>query len=125
MDVFSHFLDPLQPAGWSPRGGQCVSAFGDGQKVSGSSSGSAVAVSAGFCAASLGVEQCGSVVSLFNLGASIRLTSDVQNQPAHCAGLYGLKPTPGLVPRNGVLMIRSVLLCPTSHPHLQAPDKKV
>lgn len=52
------------PTGWSPRGGQTYSAFvHPAFSPGGSSSGSAVAVSAGFAPISLGVETMGSIVS--------------------------------------------------------------
>jgi amidase len=52
------------PNGWTPRGGQCISTYGGGYDPSGSSGGCAVAVSAGFAAAALAVETCGSIVSV-------------------------------------------------------------
>ena len=55
---------------------------------SGSSSGSAIAVSAGLCASALGTETCGSIVS-----------------PASSASIVGLKPTVGLTSRSGVIPI--------------------
>jgi amidase len=55
---------------------------------SGSSSGSAVAVSAGLCVAAVGSETDGSIVS-----------------PASINGIVGLKPTVGLVSRRGVVPI--------------------
>ncbi|CAF4377451.1 unnamed protein product, partial [Adineta steineri] len=58
----------------------------------GSSSGSAVATSAGLCAAAVGTETAGSIVS-----------------PASRANIVGLKPTVGLTSRSGVI--------PISHDH--------
>jgi amidase len=55
---------------------------------SGSSSGSAVAVSAGLCAGAIGTETAGSIVS-----------------PADVASIVGLKPTVGLTSRSGVIPI--------------------
>ena len=54
----------------------------------GSSSGSAVAVSAGLCAAAIGTETAGSIVA-----------------PADVASIVGLKPTVGLTSRSGVIPI--------------------
>lgn len=55
---------------------------------SGSSSGSAVAVSAGLCAGAIGTETAGSIVA-----------------PASVASIIGLKPTVGLTSRSGVIPI--------------------
>lgn len=44
------------PNGWSSANGQCTAPFADYQDPSGSSSGSAVAVSLGLCAFSIGTE---------------------------------------------------------------------
>ncbi len=65
MSVMSNgYGAPGQPTGWSPLGGQTKSAYGEDLAVNGSSTGSAVALSAGFCAASLGCQTDGSIVSL-------------------------------------------------------------
>jgi amidase len=58
------------------------------QSPSGSSSGSAIATSAGLCPVSLGTETFGSLVN-----------------PANRASLYTLKPTLGIVPGEGILPI--------------------
>ncbi|CAG8920001.1 unnamed protein product [Penicillium salamii] len=71
------------PNGWSSASGQCTAPFADYQDPSGSSSGSAVAVSLGLCAFSIG--------SITN--------------PAQRAAVVGLKPTAGLVSRHGVYSI--------------------
>src|SRR5206468_2006430 len=55
---------------------------------SGSSSGSAVAVAAGLCAAAIGTETDGSIVS-----------------PSSANGIVGIKPTVGLVSRAGIVPI--------------------
>ncbi|HEY4238293.1 MAG TPA: amidase [Kofleriaceae bacterium] len=77
-------------SGWSARGGQCRNPYALDRNPSGSSSGSAVAVSANLCPAAIGTETDGSIVS-----------------PASICGLVGLKPTVGLVSRAGIIPISS------------------
>ncbi|HKX37777.1 MAG TPA: amidase, partial [Burkholderiales bacterium] len=57
-----------------------------------SSSGSAAAVAAGFVPAAIGTQTLGSVI-----------------RPAAFCGVYGLKPTHGLIPRNGILQLSRTL----------------
>lgn len=59
---------------------------------SGSSSGSAIATSAGLCAAAIGTETAGSII-----------------MPSSRASIVGLKPTVGLTSRSGII--------PVSHDH--------
>lgn len=75
-------------SGWSGRGGQTNMPYFLDQNPSGSSSGSGVAVSANLCAAAIGSETNGSIIS-----------------PAVTNGIVGLKPTVGLVPRSGIIPI--------------------
>ncbi|HEY1814607.1 MAG TPA: amidase [Kofleriaceae bacterium] len=75
-------------SGWSGRGGQTKNPYALDRTPSGSSSGSAVATAANLCAASLGTETDGSITS-----------------PASMCSLAGIKPTVGLVSRNGVIPI--------------------
>ncbi len=77
-------------SGWSGRGGQTHNPYALDRTPSGSSSGSAAATAANLCAASLGSETDGSIVS-----------------PASCSSLVGIKPTVGLVSRAGVIPISS------------------
>ena len=72
--------------GYSSAGGQTVNPFDTSRHVSGSSSGSAAAVAAGFAAFALGTDTSGSIRS-----------------PASAAGLVGLRPTMGLTSRGGVI----------------------
>ncbi|KAI5812127.1 amidase signature domain-containing protein [Pyronema omphalodes] len=88
LSVWSYFRASFgdQPSGWSPRGGQTKSAFDPALDPSGSSTGSAVAVSAGLATFSLGEETDGSIIS-----------------PANRAALYAIKPTVGeLIPGSAV-----------------------
>jgi amidase len=73
-------------SGWSGRGGQTRNPHVLDRTPSGSSSGSAVAVAADLCAAAVGTETDGSIVS-----------------PASVNGIVGIKPTVGLVSRRGVI----------------------
>ncbi len=75
-------------SGWSGRGGLTHNPYALDRNASGSSSGSAVAVSANLCAAAVGTETDGSVVS-----------------PSSNCCLVGIKPTVGLVSRTGVVPI--------------------
>jgi amidase len=75
-------------SGWSGRGGQCRNPYATDRTPSGSSSGSAVAVSSNLCAIAVGTETDGSIVS-----------------PASINGIVGLKPTVGLVSRRGIAPI--------------------
>lgn len=75
-------------SGWSGRGGQTNMPYYLDQNPSGSSSGSGVSVSANLCAVAIGTETNGSIIS-----------------PAVTNGIVGLKPTVGLVPRNGIIPI--------------------
>ena len=79
------------PSGYSSRGGQVVHAYSPGTDPSGSSSGSAVAVSAGYCAYTIGTETDGSLMS-----------------PAAANAVVSIKPTVGLVSRSGILPLSPV-----------------
>ncbi|UJR17759.1 hypothetical protein I4U23_004657 [Adineta vaga] len=81
-------LDEVSGSGWSARGGLARSAYVANGDPLGSSSGSAIAVSAGLCAGALGEETAGSIVA-----------------PSSVASIVGLKPTVGLVSRSGVIPI--------------------
>jgi amidase len=75
-------------SGWSGRGGLTKNPYALDRNPSGSSSGSAAAVAANLCAAAVGTETDGSIVS-----------------PSSANGLVGIKPTVGLVSRTGVIPI--------------------
>ncbi|ORY31943.1 amidase signature domain-containing protein [Naematelia encephala] len=87
MTVLNGALGAGLRSGWSPRGGQTKTAYGKFDP-GGSSTGSAVGTSEGFCSAGIGAETDGSLVS-----------------PSRVAALYGLKPTVGLVSVKGVIGI--------------------
>jgi len=86
MSEWANFRSTHSISGWSARGGQARNPFAVDRSPSGSSSGSAVAVSANLCAVAIGTETDGSIVS-----------------PASVNGIVGLKPTVGLVSRSGIV----------------------
>ena len=75
-------------SGWSGRGGQGKNPYALDRNTSGSSSGSAGAAAASYCAAAIGSETDGSVTS-----------------PSAACGLVGIKPTVGLIGRSGIIPI--------------------
>jgi amidase len=75
-------------SGWSGRGGQTKNPYALDRNPCGSSSGSGAAVAASLCAAAVGTETDGSIVS-----------------PSSANGIVGIKPTVGLVSRSGVIPI--------------------
>ena len=75
-------------SGWSGRGGLTRNPYALDRNPCGSSSGSAAAVSASFCALALGTETDGSIVC-----------------PSSVNGIVGIKPTVGLVSRAGIIPI--------------------
>ncbi|TVY78523.1 putative amidase [Lachnellula suecica] len=100
----SHIVLPLNGlrgsdiySGWSAVGGQAQSAYTTGDidfedktmghsSPSGSSTGSAVGVSAGYCPCAIGTDTFGSLIT-----------------PSTRAALYSIRPTMDLVPREGIL----------------------
>ena len=90
LSEWANFRGMASSSGWSGRGGQCRNPYALDRTPSGSSSGSGVATAASLCAAAIGSETDGSIVS-----------------PASCNGLVGVKPTLGLVSRAGVLPLSS------------------
>jgi amidase len=75
-------------SGWSGRGGLTRNPYALDRNPSGSSSGSGAAVTAELCAAAVGTETDGSVVS-----------------PSSAGGIVGVKPTVGRVSRSGIIPI--------------------
>ncbi len=88
LSEWANFRSLRSSGGWSGRGGQCLNPYALDVTPSGSSSGSAAAVSANLAAAALGTETDGSILS-----------------PASANGVVGLKPTVGLTSRSGVIPI--------------------
>lgn len=88
LSEWANFRSTRSSSGWSGLGGQTRNAYAPDRNPSGSSSGSAVAAAASFCAAAIGSETNGSILS-----------------PSSLNGLVGLKPTAGLVSAKGVVPI--------------------
>ncbi len=88
LSEWANFRSSRSTSGWSGRGGQTKNPYALDRNPSGSSSGSAAAVSANLAAVGVGTETDGSIVS-----------------PASCCGLVGIKPTIGLVSRSGIVPI--------------------
>jgi amidase len=92
LSEWANFRGSRSISGWSARGGQTRNPYFTSHGPSGSSSGSAVAVSASFCAVAVGTETNGSIVS-----------------PASHCGIVGLKPTVGLISRTGIIPIAATM----------------
>ncbi|MBI5388142.1 MAG: amidase [Verrucomicrobia bacterium] len=88
LSEWANFRGSRSISGWSGRGGLSRNPYVTDRSTSGSSAGSAAAVSASLCAVAVGTETDGSIVS-----------------PAAYCGVVGLKPTIGLVSRSGIIPI--------------------
>jgi len=88
LSEWANFRSTKSSSGWSARGGQVKNPYALDRNPCGSSSGSAVAVSANLAAAAIGTETDGSIVC-----------------PAGSNGMVGIKPTVGLVSRAGIIPI--------------------
>src|SRR5690606_28613464 len=85
MTEWANFMSDKMTNGYSSRGGQVKSPYGQFD-CGGSSSGSAVAIAANLAAASVGTETTGSII-----------------EPAVQNSLVGIKPTVGAISRTGVI----------------------
>ena len=92
MTEFAHFTSDDMPNGFSSRGGQVHCAYDANHDPSGSSTGSAVAMSAGFCAAAVGTDTCFSIVGCVT---------------EH--GVTGFKPGCGSLPGTGIIPIATTI----------------
>jgi amidase len=93
LSEWAYFFCGDCPSGYSAIGGQTLNPYG--RRIidtGGSSSGSGVSVAANFCAAAIGSETSGSILS-----------------PSSQNSVVGLKPTIGLVSRSGIIPISSTL----------------
>ncbi len=88
LSEWANFRSTRSTSGWSSRGGQTKNPYLLDRNPSGSSAGSGSAVSANLCAVAIGTETNGSVVS-----------------PSSIWGIFGIKPTVGLLSRSGIIPI--------------------
>lgn len=89
LTEFANFMTENMSNGYSSRGGQVLNPYGPGKfDTGGSSSGSGVAAAASLCAAAVGTETSGSIIS-----------------PACSNSVAGIKPTLGLISRTGIVPI--------------------
>ncbi|MDQ6717073.1 MAG: amidase [Gemmatimonadota bacterium] len=88
LSEWANFRSSHASSGWSGRGGQAKNPYVLDRNPCGSSSGSGVAVAANLCAVAVGTETDGSVVC-----------------PSSANGIVGIKPTLGLLSRNGIIPI--------------------
>lgn len=95
MSELAGFLSTKMPPGYSELGGLGVNPIDPSLSPGGSSSGSCIAVAAGFCHAAIGTETHGSIVI-----------------PSLACGVVGIKPSVGLVSRDGVIPISHSLDTP-------------
>ncbi len=92
MTEFANYVSDDMPNGFSSRGGQVRCAYKADHDPSGSSTGSAVAVSAGFCSFAVGTDTCFSIVG--------------------CAtehGVVGFKPAHGMLPGEYIVPISATM----------------
>jgi amidase len=88
LSEWANFRSTHSSSGWSGRGGQTRNPYVLDRNTSGSSSGSGAGVAANMCAAAVGTETDGSIVS-----------------PSAMNALVGIKPTVGLIGRSGIIPI--------------------
>jgi len=88
LSEWANFRGKRSVSGWSSRGGLTRNPYALDRTACGSSSGSAAAVAANLCAVAVGTETDGSIIC-----------------PSQTNGIVGIKPTLGLVSRNGIIPI--------------------
>ena len=88
LSEWANFRGQMSTSGWSGLGGLTKNPYILTRNACGSSSGSAVAVSANLTMIAIGTETDGSIVC-----------------PSHINGIVGLKPTVGLISRSGIIPI--------------------
>ncbi len=88
LSEWANFRSTHSTSGWSGRGGLTRNPYALDRNTSGSSSGSGAATAANLCAAAVGTETDGSIIS-----------------PSAMNGLVGIKPTVGLIGQQGIIPI--------------------
>jgi amidase len=88
LSEWANFRSTRSVSGWSSRGGQTRNPYALDRNPCGSSAGTGAAIAASFAAVGVGTETDGSIIC-----------------PSSVNGLVGLKPTVGLVSRNGIIPI--------------------
>lgn len=88
LSEWANFRSTRSTSGWSGRGGQTKNPYALDRNPCGSSSGTGTAIAANLATVGIGTETDGSIIC-----------------PAAVAGLVGIKPTVGLVSRNGIIPI--------------------
>jgi len=88
LSEWANFRSTRSTSGWSGRGGQTKNPYVLDRNPCGSSSGTGTAIAADLATIGIGTETDGSIIC-----------------PASVAGLVGLKPTVGLVSRDGIIPI--------------------
>jgi len=88
LSEWANIRSTRSSSGWSSRGGLTKNPYALDRNTSGSSSGSGAAIAASLAAIAVGTETDGSITS-----------------PASVNGLVGIKPTVGLLSRNGIVPI--------------------
>ncbi len=88
LSEWANFRSTRSTSGWSARGGLTKNPYALDRNANGSSSGSGAAIAASFAAVAVGTETDGSIIA-----------------PAATNGLVGVKPTVGLISRNGIIPI--------------------
>ncbi len=88
LSEWANFRSTRSISGWSSRGGQTKNPYALDRNPCGSSSGTGTAIAANLATVGVGTETDGSIIC-----------------PSSVAGLVGIKPTVGLVSRNGIIPI--------------------
>ena len=87
LTEFANHMSDM-PGGYSSRGGQTLNPYDKTKCPGGSSTGSAVAVTANLCSVAVGTETSGSIIA-----------------PSQSNGIVGIKPTSGLLSNDGIIPI--------------------
>jgi amidase len=90
LSEWANFRSSRSTSGWSSRGGQTKNPYALNRNPCGSSSGTGAAIAASLASIGIGTETDGSIIC-----------------PASVNGLVGMKPTVGLVSRDGIIPIAS------------------